>query len=309
MKTIRQKIEEKLDLPHLIEALTGRLSTSELSSLLLDLFQEKVAAIDAGELLRQFSQNRFVMPSTMENPLAYKELELTWLRQAEAGGFTPVVLSPLAPLGSCAVVAPVHQNNIISATRGTEVVADATNVLALLIAQQYKEHKSTQPVKYATTHRHVRGQSFDNPAFSAHFGVFCLVTGGMAQADFSFEISQLLEHLRLHLLVLSQEFSKNDLSVQLYIRKDNPAFQKRLMQALETAEIGVPTQVIPAFDKGDYYQQVQFKLFLSYKNFSIDLADGGLVDWTQKLIPNRKHRMFISGSGIEIVHKIRQGTL
>ena len=32
--------------------------------------------------------------------------------------------------------------------------------------------------------------------------------------------------------------------------------------------------------------------------------DGGLVDWTQKLIPNKKHRLFISGCGIELVHKI-----
>lgn len=35
--------------------------------------------------------------------------------------YTPVQLSPVAPLGSCSVVATVDQNKVVSAVRGTEV--------------------------------------------------------------------------------------------------------------------------------------------------------------------------------------------
>jgi hypothetical protein len=34
-----------------------------------------------------------------------------------------------------------------------------------------------------------------------------------------------------------------------------------------------------------------------------------LVDWTQQLIPNKKHRLLISGSGLEIIYKIINGDL
>jgi hypothetical protein len=30
-----------------------------------------------------------------------------------------------------------------------------------------------------------------------------------------------------------------------------------------------------------------------------EIADGGLVDWTQRLVPSRKERLMISGLGVE----------
>jgi hypothetical protein len=36
----------------------------------------------------------------------------------------------------------------------------------------------------------------------------------------------------------------------------------------------------------------------------IEIADGGLVTWTQQLLDNRKERLFISGLGIEYLSKI-----
>jgi len=35
------------------------------------------------------------------------------------------------------------------------------------------------------------------------------------------------------------------------------------------------------------------------------LSDGGFVDWTQKLIPDKKHRLLISGVGTELIHKMK----
>jgi hypothetical protein len=38
-----------------------------------------------------------------------------------------------------------------------------------------------------------------------------------------------------------------------------------------------------------------------------EIADGGFVDWTQQLLENGKERMLISGFGLELLYKLRQG--
>jgi isocitrate dehydrogenase len=58
-----------------------------------------------------------------------------------------------------------------------------------------------------------------------------------------------------------------------------------------------------------YYKLVQFKIFLKHKGSLIDLADGGFVDWTQQLLQNNKQRLLISGVGIELIYKIKNGYL
>lgn len=96
------------------------------------------------------------------NPIALKQLEITLLQIAEAASFPSIQLSPVAPLGSCSVVATADQNKIISALRGTEVVADATNLLALHMCTLLKARKANnevQPLQFSTTHRHVAGSA------------------------------------------------------------------------------------------------------------------------------------------------------
>ena len=58
---------------------------------------------------------------------------------AAAAQFEAVELSPLAPLGVCSVVGLASQNKIVSALRGTEVVSDPTNVLALECARRLRD--------------------------------------------------------------------------------------------------------------------------------------------------------------------------
>jgi hypothetical protein len=58
-----------------------------------------------------------------------------------------------------------------------------------------------------------------------------------------------------------------------------------------------------------YYLGVQFKLYIEWAGQEWEIADGGFVDWTQKLVGNRKERMLISGFGLELLYKMRQGLL
>jgi len=40
-----------------------------------------------------------------------------------------------------------------------------------------------------------------------------------------------------------------------------------------------------------------------------EIADGGFVDWTQRLLGNRKERLLISGFGLELLVKMKNGFL
>lgn len=301
MKKIIEAINERhKDLPAFLSVL-NELSRTELNSVLLELFSNHSDKTQPTDLVKQYKQNRFVTPSTV-NVLAYKALELEWLQYADNQGFKPIILSPVTPLSTTASVAEIHQNNVISALRGTEVVSDATNVLAIKIAADFEKGQTNGVIKYATTHRHVRGQSFTNPAFTAHFGAFCLVSGGLDTGSYQFEIEQLFAHIQLQSKLLSDKFDAKNLFIKFYIRQENAPFLQRLQSKLH--ELSSPFEIIEAYQKGDYYKTVQFQIDLKYKDMDFNLVDGGLVDWTQKMIPNKKHRLFISGCGIEIVHKI-----
>ncbi len=231
------------------------------------------------------------------------------LKLAENRNFNLLTLSPLTSLGTCSVVGFVDQNNVVSATRGTETVSDATNVFALLIAQEFKKKKTSSIIKYATTHRHVRSQAFSNPSFTSHFGLFCIATGGMDTGNFSFELENLSEHIDIHLSILSNELGKDKLFIKIFLKDDNEIFHRKLETHIKVFDNVVRIKVEKELNAGDYYKLVRFKFFLEHGGKEINLSDGGLVDWTQKLIPNKKHRLLISGIGTELIDKIKHGQL
>jgi hypothetical protein len=305
MTNISRLIEKKMGYTNLLNDLTEKLTASELNTLLLELFRIRAKKMTPAELLRQFEKNRFALPSAVD-AIGFQEFETRCLKLANSKGFVPITLSPLAPFGTCSAVAFVDQNNIVTALRGTEVVSDATNVFALLIARELKKKKDHGLMKYAATHRHVRSQSLSNPAFTAHFGVFCLATGGPDMGSFSFELTQLLDHIAIHFEVYSNEFdlSKEKFLLRVYLKEDNEIFHQRLKNTLKNLGNSMIVQFEKQIDPGDYYKLVQFKFFLERNGNEINLSDGGFVDWTQKLIPNKKHRLIISGIGTELIHKI-----
>ena len=306
MSHISNLFAAKMGYTNLFEELSEKIPASELNTLLLELFRTRAKKVKPVELLRQFEKNRFASPSEVDT-INFKEFELRCLKLAKNKGFVPITLSPLAPFGTCSVVAFVDQNNIVTALRGTEVVSDATNVFALLMAKELKKTKDNEPLKYAATHRHVRSQALSNPAFTAHFGIFCLATGGVDTGSFSFELDQLLDHVTIHLAVYSNEFdlSKERLLLKIFLKEKNEIFQQKLKDRMKNMNDSMVIQIERQVDPGDYYKLVQFKFFLVRNGQEINLSDGGFVDWTQKLIPNKKHRLIISGVGTELIHKMQ----
>lgn len=304
MPNIIDKIQHKLaGKADILEELV-KLPSSELHSFLLELFRLKSLAVEPAEVLNHFRENRFVRPSG-SNLIQLKTLELEWLRFAADRSFKAIALSPLAPFGTCSAVGFVNQNNVVSALRGTEVVSDATNVLALEIAHIFKQTKDKQAVvQYATTHRHVRGQYFTNPNYTAHFTVFCLASGGFDTGSWAFERVQLSQHISTLYHLLSTQFNERDLSIVFYLKAGAAQLRNLLETDGQAFWRDKNIQFKDDFDN-KYYKNIQFKIFLNLNGQAIDLADGGDVDWTQKLMNNRKHRLFISGVGLELVEKLR----
>jgi hypothetical protein len=304
MNRIIKKIQSKLAKKEDILSELRDLSNSELNSFLLELFRLKSQDITPSELLNQFRNNRFVSPADIDI-VKIKEIEIEWLKYAAENNFKTINLSPLAPFGSCSAVGLVNQNNVVSALRGTEIVSDATNILALKIANDSKETTDKRSIiRYSTTHRHVRGQYFTNPAFSAHFSVFCLASGGFDTGNYEFEISQLNEHIRILLNLLSRRFKDDQLFIKFYL-KENSERLHSLLKNKQDLLFRTDKEILLKKDlDSKYYQAVQFKIGIKKDNQEIDLADGGDVSWTQKLLGNKKHRLFISGIGLDLMEKI-----
>jgi hypothetical protein len=59
----------------------------------------------------------------------------------------------------------------------------------------------------------------------------------------------------------------------------------------------------------NYYKGLQFKADITVQGRHFEIADGGLVDWTQQLLNNKKERFFIAGFGLELLVKQEAGLL
>jgi hypothetical protein len=78
MGIMKEKIIERIlrtaQVPDLLEVLTGRLSQSDLQSLLLEVYRRRAQALTHRHVLQQYEQNRFVQPAAV-NPKQLLEFD------------------------------------------------------------------------------------------------------------------------------------------------------------------------------------------------------------------------------------------
>ena len=96
--------------------------------------------LSPADLLAQVQRDLYVQPSALDLRVIH---ELDGLALAAAAEYEAVLLSPVAPLGCCSVVAPTSQDRTLSTARACEVVSDPTNVMALLSAGRLKAQVHT----------------------------------------------------------------------------------------------------------------------------------------------------------------------
>jgi hypothetical protein len=290
----------------IIDLLT-HLSGSELNSLLLEMFSKRGQNISPALLLQQYRDNRFVQPAHTDM-IGLLTTELKVLQLFRDRHFQPIELSPAAQWGSCSLVGPVDQKKIISATRNTEIMADATNTLALHIADSRKSGNTQGPLRFCTVHRHIRAQELKEKHHTAHFKIGCLVTGGRDTGNFVFESTHLGEHLRAMDQVFRIIFGIKKIRFKLQKREgypDNDLLLDRVMGHLQKNNGGllITREDPPATN--NYYKGIQYKMIIEVNDREMEIADGGFVDWTQQLLDNKKERLLISGFGLDLIYKLQ----
>ena len=303
---IIRAIEQKVGIPGLAGLLAERLSGSELNSLLLEVFSERLKDTPPEVLLKQYQANRFVQPAETDM-VRMLHLELRTLEFLQERAFQPIELSPVAQLGSCSIVGTVSQNKIISATRNTEILADATNSLALHIAGLKKSAGNKEEIlRFCTMHRHLRTQQLKEKGHTSHFKIGCMVTAGRDSGDYRFEATHLSEHLRTLDDLLRGMFGIKRVRIKLK-RRDGYSNPERLLlvitESLKKEQRTLDITIEEPASTNNYYKGIQFKVNIELKGRELEIADGGFVDWTQKLLGNNKERLLISGFSVSRLDK------
>jgi hypothetical protein len=279
------------------DALRDGLAGSELWSLLLGVMEQRARQRTPAALLEQWREDRFVRPCEIDQR-TLNELDAQLL--TAAARFEAIELAPLAPLGTCSVTALTSQNRIVSTARGTEVVADPTNVLALESARRLRADARAE-IKLATSHRCTRAQAVpDLPGFAAHFRIFCLSSAAHERESHAFVAAALVEHIGTHLRALDRlerqgyAFPRRRLTLLATPQRRHVA--ERIAAALSAVEVA------HADLTHEYYAGLRFTINATTSaGASLPLIDGGAFDWLRKLGANDKLAFVASGMGSQIV--------
>lgn len=279
-------------------ALAEGLPASEVWTLLLDVLARRAAERDPPSLLRQWERDGFTRPAAIDQRTL---VALDGHLLAAAEGFEALELSPLAPLGSCSVVGLASQNKIVSALRGTEVVSDPTNLMALECARRLHGNPR-QVVRLATCHRCVRAQEIPNkPGFARHFGIFCLATAGREEKDHAFQVGALVEHITTHLAALDRlerhGYAFPGRSLKVLATEARSALGDRIAAAFPAPSLVTTREVLDH----PYYDGLRFMIGVRAPDGNdVPLIDGGAFDWVSKLASNKRLVFVASGMGSQL---------
>ncbi|HEY7288450.1 MAG TPA: hypothetical protein VH583_01345 [Vicinamibacterales bacterium] len=279
------------------DLLARSLPASRLWSLLLEILDARAKARPISALTTQWDADRFVLPSSVDQR-TLGEIDRHLLAAAEA--FESIELSPVAPLGVSSAMGRSSQNRVLSALRGTEVVSDPTNVLALECARRLRGAPDAH-VRLATSQRCVRAQEIPRvKGFTASFRIFCLASAGVERADHAFVVGALGEHIRVMLSALAgldaHGFAFPDRRVTVFAAPDRVALGDRIASACGWPDVARRVLEHP------YYNGLRYQISArSTDGEELPLIDGGAFDWVARLTSNRRAVFVASGLGSQVV--------
>lgn len=304
-----RRIERDAGVPSLTETLL-RLQPTDLQSLLLAVYRIAARRRKPSDVLAQYQKNRFVRPSKVpvSSLLRWESLAASNL----PSGFETLELAPACPLGTSSVIAAVDQNWAVSTIRNIEVVSDPTNVMALECALRRRllrsnVQKSSQSIHLAARHRVLRPQLYADRNAAAHFGLFGLCSAGRDAGNRQFELSALRTHCHFHLKLL-RAFLGAERRIHVSLTDfgaldDQHRLQREFLAPLRDEFRNVVSVMNYERTSGrGYYRDLCCKIYVeSDSEELVEVADGGSVDWLQKLLSDSKERLVISGIGSERV--------
>ena len=275
------------------EQLASGLSGSELQSVLLEVMQHRAQTRTPAEVLGSYLRDRFCRPAAVDQRAS---LAIDAQLFAAAQMFEAIELSPVAPLGTCSSVALTTQNRVLSALRGTEVVSDPTNVLALECAARLRATPAV-PTHLATSQRVIRTQPVPNvPGYAQHFRIFVLASGGVETQGHAFTIESLLGQIRTMLDALDRlerhGYAFGARRVDILAAPERAAIADRV-----AAELGALASRKP-LEHAYYSGGLRYMLWATAPDGeSMPLIDGGVFDWLAKLTSNRRAVYVATGAG------------
>jgi hypothetical protein len=310
MSSIIERIERELGVPGIVSLLAEHLSPTDLQSLLLEVYRQRAERRTPKEVLTDYESNRFVHPSTLSATRLFEWELIVWSNLSAA--FEAIALSPVAPLGTCSVVASVNQNNAVSTSRNSEVVSDSTNALALECAVRRRnalrvDPRSTETVHLAASHRLMRPQFSTNPKMLPHFQLLALCSAGRDTGSLQFETEALILHISTHLTLL-RTFLGEGVKLRLLVTDFAPSPRLERLESELLVDIRSDFPDVECGFNQDrttgrgYYHDLCFHIYVDLPDgSSANVSDGGSVDWTQQYLSSAKERLIISGIGSERV--------
>jgi len=289
---------------NIVRFLSEDLTESELNSLLLEVFRDRVSAKNASQVLKAYIDNRFTFPSSID-PIKNLEIETKILKILEKVGFEILEFSPLSPLGTSGIHNTVNQNNIVSGLRRTEVVSDITNVMALELAKRIRESSESNSLNIAASHRLVRAQEFKNPGYTAHFKVIGLSSSWLDKGHYVLAEKNLIKHINTYIDIFHNVYQipteKLCLSIETSLMGEsvNSRIQNSISEKFNDLKMRFTENT---HGDSSYYSNIRFGIKLT--ELDIPIVDGGMVNWMSTLTQNKKQRLLISGIGTELMSKI-----
>jgi hypothetical protein len=278
-------------------ALQSGLAPTDLQSLLIELMRARAARATPARVVRRWKDDRFVRPAEIDPRLLARTVARLW--ELLPPMFAGVELSPVAPLGTCSTVATVDQNRVLSTVRGTEVVSDPTNALAVEAAVRRSVGDDRhQRIDLAAYQRVVRAQALDRPGLSAHFGLFALVSSGRDSGSGRTEAAMLVDHLRYWAKVLA-DFAPSRQPQLTWTVFGSPVLAQRFDDTIGPGLTGLANvDLVADSDRTQgigYYRDVAIALNAHDADGQmVNLGDGGVTDWTASLLGDAKERCMIS---------------
>ena len=235
-------------------------------------------------------------------------LDGLWL--GASSDYEAVQLSPVAPLGCCSVMAPTSQDRTLTANRGTEVVSDPTNVLALECARRAKGGPAG--ARLCTVHQVLRAQKLPPvEGFTQHFRLACLMESGPAQPSDEFEIGAVVRALGVFETVLRSASVEGTVDAlperRLTVRApEGSPLGDRVVDSVRSAHPHL--DVLREPPPGPYYDGLRVTLDVATEAGGfVPLGDIGRFDWVARVLANRKMRCVAAGFGLQLLLALAPG--
>ena len=296
---IARRVARGVGVPDLVDALAA-LPPTDLQSLLIAVHRRAAARVRPADVLARFESDAFARPADGD-PRTLAEVERIAL-DALPDGCEPLALAPVCPLGTVSAITPLDQRRVLATDRRLEVLADPTNVLALEAARRRRPVAArAATLRLAALARVLRTQRFDDPAFAQHFSVVGLVTAGRARPADAFEEDALVEHASFHLRLVAACAVGAEAFVRISALGGESPAAERACERLAAAHPDAAIALDPGRRRGrGYYARLALQVALRWPGCDeIEIADGGAVDWTRRLLSDAKERLLISGAGTE----------